>query len=72
MADIIIRDGSTGEVKIFSPTSEGYAAAKAATDAITQKGHTVVSSDLGRVDSYFGTTNNSSASNNYSNHLYNL
>lgn len=79
MADIIIRDGNTGTVKSFAPTSEGYAAAQAAIGAITQQGHTVQSSDLGRIDRYFGTSaagasssSSSSSSSDYSNSRYNL
>lgn len=79
MADIIIRDGNTGTVKSFVPTREGYAAAKAAVDTITQQGHTVQSSDLGRIDSFFGTgsssgssSSSSSGSNSYDNSRYNL
>ena len=74
MADIIIRDGNTGAVKSFAPTREGYAAAQAAVDTITQQGHTVQSSDLGRIGSFFGTgsSTGSSSSSDYSNSRYNL
>ena len=76
MADIIIRDGNTGAVKSFAPTREGYAAAQAAVDTITQQGHTVQSSDLGRLGSYFGSSSggssSGSSSSSYSNSSYNL
>lgn len=78
MADIIIKDGNTGATKSFAPTREGYAAAQAAVDTITQQGHTVQSSDLGRIGSFFGTgsssgsSTGSSSSSDYSNSRYNL
>ena len=46
--DIIIRDESTGEVKYYSPTKEGYEEAAAKIDEITQKGHHA-GGEIGRV-----------------------
>ncbi len=53
MGDIIIRDETMGISYRFSPTREGYYAAAAKIDEITQKGHRV-SGDIGRVRSYTG------------------
>ncbi|MBR2830916.1 hypothetical protein IKE83_00995 [Candidatus Saccharibacteria bacterium] len=39
MGEIVIRNGSTGESKVFQPTREGQAAADAYARQILQQGH---------------------------------
>ena len=53
MGDIIIKDVTMGTSYSFTPTREGYFAAKAKIDEIIQKGHEV-GGDIGRVRSYTG------------------
>lgn len=53
VGDIIIRDETMNISYRFTPTREGYYAAAAKIDEITQKGHRV-GGDIGRVRSYTG------------------
>ena len=53
MGDIIIKDLSTGQSWAFTPIREGYYAAAAKIDEITQKGHKV-GGDVGRVRAFTG------------------
>lgn len=53
MGTIIIRDETMGISYEFQPTREGYYAAAAKIDEITQKGHRA-GGDIGRVRSYTG------------------
>ena len=48
-SDIVIKDNSTGESRVFTSTNEGYAQAAAYRDSVTQQGHRV-EGDLGRLD----------------------
>ncbi len=53
MGDIIIKDITMGTSYCFTPTKEGYFAARAKIDEIIQQGHRV-GGDVGRVTSYTG------------------
>jgi len=61
VADLIIRDSSTGESRSFTPTREGYAEAEAYKQSILERGHRVSddnSDSLGRISSFFGGNGN--------------
>jgi len=53
VGDIIIKDITMGTSYRFTPTKEGYYAAKAKIDEIIQKGHRA-GGDIGRVTSFTG------------------
>ena len=48
-SDIVIKDSSTGESRVFTSTNEGYAQAAAYRDSVTQQGHRA-EGDLGKLD----------------------
>ena len=61
MADLVIRDSTTGESRTFTPTREGYAAAEAFKQSIADRGHRVSddsSGSLGRIGDFFGSNGN--------------
>lgn len=53
MADLVLKDVSTGQSKTYVPTAEGYAEFQADLQAAVSQGHQVAGS-LDRAKQYFG------------------